>query len=46
MELRCMKCGFLSHNSWMTVVYDPKRPKGAPKKNYVIGYLCETCERS
>lgn len=28
-----------------TVVYDPKRPKGAPKKNYKLGVICPDCEK-
>ena len=44
--MKCMVCGTESINSWMIVIYDPKRPKGARKRDYILGHCCDNskCE--
>ena len=40
----CTKCGeYTSYE--LTWVIDPNKPRYAKKKDWIIGYLCEKCER-
>lgn len=41
MKRKCVTCGFISHSTPMVVIYDPARPKGAKRKDYIIGYHCD-----
>jgi len=44
-EKGCLHCGKVFKQSEITIIIDFKRPKGQPRKNWVRGYLCETCEK-
>lgn len=40
---KCTQCG--ANSSELTLVIDPNKPRFAKKRDWIIGYLCERCDK-